>query len=124
MNSQDFATLNQKLKQILTENQQMPMTEGSDKQQVVDQLMRMGYKPANLNSKAASKKLTPEEMQHTVVVGGAHGVKHFVVVKDDGSWFMRLLSNRGDAYSGYGGLPEYTSKNSKLNQLSVYWMED
>ena len=121
MNSQDFATLNQKLKQILTENQQMPMTEGSDKQQVVDQLMQMGYKPANLNSKAASKKLTPEEMQHTVVVGGAHGVKHFVVVKDDGSWYMKWINAPRDQYGHY---PAYTSKNSKLDQLDVYWMED
>lgn len=125
MKTEDFANLNQKLKQILNEGQLDTKVKGAlTKDQVLDELKKMGYKPANLNSKAASKKLTPQDMQNTVVVGGARGSKHFVVVKDDGSWFMRLFSRGSGSPYGYGSLPEYTSKNSKLNQLYVYWMED
>ena len=95
--------------------------ENMTQQEVFDKLKQMGYKLANLSTKLASKKLSPKDMKHTVFVGGVVGMKHFVVVKDDGSWYQIWINAAGDQY---GYWPALISNYCNLDRLKFFWMAD
>lgn len=92
---------------------------------MIAQALNMGYKtltPGTKQYNSAAKKFTQEQLNEaTLMIGGARFTRHYVAVKNDGSWCMEW---KDEAHDQYGMLPTYTSEKSKFNQLSVYWMEE